>query len=96
MPSILGSMLPTSTIAEQIAKKRKALGLSQTALAKKGTRRPIHLGRPRKRSYGRVGDTKIVNILTSRGLELRLQEASYRRLTLKDLLREASDDSSLN
>jgi transcriptional regulator with XRE-family HTH domain len=84
-------MLLLATIAKDIVDKRKSLGLSQTSLAKKA-----HVGRStldalENGRLGELGYTKIVNILTALGLELRLQETRSRRPTLEDL-REGSDD----
>jgi transcriptional regulator with XRE-family HTH domain len=85
-------MLLIATIAEQIARKRKELGLSQAALAKKA-----HVGRStldalENGRMGELGYTKINNILSALGLELRLQEVSSRRPTLEDLMSEESHD----
>jgi transcriptional regulator with XRE-family HTH domain len=85
-------MLFIATIAEQIARKRKELGLSQAALAKKA-----HVGRStldalENGRMGELGYTKINNILSALGLELRLQEVSSRRPTLEDLMSEESHD----
>jgi transcriptional regulator with XRE-family HTH domain len=85
-------MLPIATIAEQIAHKRKELGLSQSALAKKA-----HIGRStldalENGRMGELGYTKINNILTALGLELRLQETTSRRPTLEELMSEERDD----
>lgn len=85
-------MLLIATIAEQIARKRKELGLSQAALAKKA-----HVGRStldalENGRMGELGYTKINNILSSLGLELRLQEVTSRRPTLEELMSEESHD----
>jgi transcriptional regulator with XRE-family HTH domain len=85
-------MLSLSSIADQIAKKRKTLGLSQTALAEKA-----HVGRStldalENGRMGELGYTKINNILTALGLELRLKEADSRRPTLEDLMNEENHD----
>ncbi len=85
-------MLPISAIAEQIANKRKALGLSQTALAKKA-----HVGRStldalENGRMGELGYTKISNILSALGLEMRIQQASPSRPTLEELMSEESHD----
>ena len=85
-------MLPLSSIAEQIAYKRKALGFSQATLAKKA-----HVGRStldalENGRMGELGYTKINNILSALGLELRLQEASSRRPTMEELMSEGSHD----
>ena len=85
-------MLPISAIAEQIAQKRKTLGLSQAALAKNA-----HVGRStldalENGRMGELGYTKISNILSALGLEMRIQEASSGRPTLEELMREGSHD----
>ena len=85
-------MLPIATIAEQIARKRKELGLSQSALAKKA-----HIGRStldalENGRMGELGYTKINNILSALGLELRLQEIASRRPTLEELMSEEHHD----
>jgi transcriptional regulator with XRE-family HTH domain len=85
-------MLTLTFVAERIAQKRKELGLSQTALAKKA-----HVGRSTLDALenGRIGElgyTKINNILTALGLELRIQEANSRRPTLEELMSEESHD----
>jgi len=85
-------MLPMATIAEEIARKRKELGLSQSALAKRA-----HIGRStldalENGRMGELGYTKINNILSALGLELRLQETASRRPTLEDLMSEEPHD----
>jgi transcriptional regulator with XRE-family HTH domain len=85
-------MLSLTSIAEQIAKKRKALGLSQTALAKKA-----HVGRStldalENGRMGELGYSKTTNILTALGLELRIHEASSSRPTLEELMSERNHD----
>ncbi len=85
-------MLPISAIGEQIAHKRKALGLSQAALAKKA-----HIGRStldalENGRMGELGYTKISNILSALGLEMRIQQASSSRPTLEELMSEQSHD----
>jgi len=85
-------MLLLAFIAELIAQKRKSLGLSQTELAKKA-----HVGRStldalENGRMGELGYTKINNILTALGLELRIQEANSRRPTLEELMSEESHD----
>jgi transcriptional regulator with XRE-family HTH domain len=85
-------MLSLSILAEEIAQKRKALGLSQTELAKKA-----HVGRStldalENGRMGELGYTKINNILCALGLELRIQEAISRRPTLEELMSEVNRD----
>ena len=85
-------MLPIATIAEHIARKRKELGLSQSALAKRA-----HIGRStldalENGRMGELGYTKINNILSALGLELRIQEIASRRPTLEELMSEEHHD----
>jgi transcriptional regulator with XRE-family HTH domain len=90
-------MLTLNSLGEQIATKRKALGLTQPALARKArvglsTLEALENGR-----LGELGYSKITNILTALGLELNLQEASARRRpTLEDLMNEERNDKSLD
>ena len=89
-------MLPLPSIAEQIANKRKTMGLSQAALAQKARISRATLDALENGRLGEIGYTKITNILTALGLELKLQEASARRPTLEDLMNEESDDTGLD
>jgi transcriptional regulator with XRE-family HTH domain len=89
-------MLPLPFLGEQIATRRKALGLTQATLANKArvglsTLDALENGRLRELGY-----SKITNILTALGLELKLQEASADRPTLEDLMQEGRDDQSLD
>ena len=89
-------MLPLFSIGEQIAGKRKEMGLTQPALAKKAR---VGLSTLDALEHGRLGElgySKITNILTALGLELKLQEASARRPTIDDLINEESDDKGLD
>jgi transcriptional regulator with XRE-family HTH domain len=68
------------------------LGLSQAALAKKA-----HIGRStldalENGRMGELGYTKISNILSALGLEMRIQQASSSRPTLEELMSEESHD----
>jgi transcriptional regulator with XRE-family HTH domain len=89
-------MLLLASIAERVASKRKALGLSQTELAKKARISRATLDALENGRIGELGYTKVVNILTALGLELKLQEASARRPTLEELMSEDSDDQGLD
>lgn len=89
-------MLPLSSIGAQIATKRKALGLTQPALARKARIGLSTLDALENGRLGEVGYSKITNILTALGLELRLQEASARRPTLDELIEEGRDDQGLD
>jgi transcriptional regulator with XRE-family HTH domain len=89
-------MLSLSSIAEQIASKRKAMGLSQTALAKKARISRATLDALENGRLGELGYSKITNILIALGLELKLQETSTRRPTLEELIDEESDDQGMD
>ncbi len=89
-------MLPLSSLGEQIAAKRKTLGLTQTMLAKKARVGISTLDALENGRLGELGYSKITNILTALGLELKLLEASAARPTLEELIEEARDDKSLD
>jgi transcriptional regulator with XRE-family HTH domain len=89
-------MLPLSLLGEQIAAKRKTLGLTQPMLAKKAKVGLSTLDALENGRLGELGYSKIINILTALGLELRLQEASARRPTLDELMEEGRDDQGLD
>lgn len=89
-------MLPLPSIGEQIARTRKTLRLTQPALAQKArvglsTLEALENGR-----LGELGYSKITNILTALGLELKLQEARASRPTLEELMEEERDDQGLD
>ncbi len=89
-------MLTISSIGEQIATKRKALRLTQPALAKKARIGLSTLDALENGRLGELGYSKITNILSALGLELKLQEASARRPTLDELLEKDDADQSLD
>ena len=89
-------MLPLFSIGESIAKKRKALGWSQTVLAKKAGVARSTLEALENARLGELGYSKVTNILTALGLELKLQEATARRPTFEDLMNEDQDDQGLD
>jgi len=89
-------MLPLSSLGGQIATKRKALGLTQTALGKKARVGLSTLDALENGRLGELGYSKINNIVAALGLELKLQEASGRRPTLDELMEEGRDDQGLD
>jgi transcriptional regulator with XRE-family HTH domain len=89
-------MLQLFAIGEEITRKRKALGWSQTVLAKRARVARSTLEALENARLGELGYSKITNILTALGLELKLQEASARRPTLDDLMNEEQDDQGLD
>jgi transcriptional regulator with XRE-family HTH domain len=89
-------MLPLSLLGDQIATKRKTLGLTQPKLAEKAKVGLSTLDALENGRLGELGYSKINNILTALGLELKLQEASARRPTLDELMEEGRDDQGLD
>lgn len=89
-------MLLLSSIAEQIRARRKARGLSQSALAQKARVSRATLDALQNGRLGELGYSKITSILAAVGLELKLQEASRRRPTLEELMNEERDDQGLD
>jgi transcriptional regulator with XRE-family HTH domain len=89
-------MLTLFSIGEQIAVKRKALGLSQAALAKQAKIGHSTLDALENGRLGELGLSKIVRLLSALGLELKLQEATGRRPTLEELMEEDRDDQDLD
>ena len=89
-------MLPLSELGERIATKRKTLGLTQPTLAKKARVGLSTLDALENGRLGELGYSKITNILTALGLELKLQEASAGRPTLEELMEEGRDDQGLD
>jgi transcriptional regulator with XRE-family HTH domain len=96
LPDILGIMVPLLSIAKQVVSRRKALGLSQTVLAKKARISRATLDALENGRLGELGYTKLSNILAALGLELKLHEASTRRPTLEELMSEDNDDQGLD
>ena len=89
-------MLPLSSLGEQISAKRKALGLTQPTVARKARVGLSTLDALENGRLGELGYSKITNILSALGLELKLQEASARRPTLDELMDEERDDQGLD
>ena len=88
--------MPLSLLGEQIATKRKTLGLTQSMLAKKARVGLSTLDALENGRLGELGYSKVNNILTALGLELKLQKTSAGRPTLEELIEEARDDQSLD
>ena len=89
-------MLPLSSIGQQIAMKRKALGLTQPMLAQKSRVGLSTLDALENGRLVELGYSKITNILTALGMELKLQETSAERPTLEELIEEGRDDQGLD
>jgi len=88
--------LPLSLLGEQIANKRKKLGLTQPMLAKRAKVGLSTLDALENGRLGELGYSKITNILTVLGVELKLQQASTRRPTVEELMEEGRDDQGLD
>ena len=89
-------MFDLISIGSQIAERRKALKLSQAALALKAgvsraTLDALENGRARE-----LGFSKVTKLLAALGLELTLQTASSQRPTLDELMQEDRDGKSLD
>jgi transcriptional regulator with XRE-family HTH domain len=89
-------VLTLSSIGEQIAAKRRTLGMSQTALAKKAAVGHSTLDALENSRIGELGFSKISRLLSALGVELRLHESTSRRPTLDELMEEERDDQSLD
>ena len=76
--------------------KRKALGLTQPMLAQKSRVGLSTLDALENGRLGELGYSKITNILTALGMELKLQEISAERPTLEELIEEGRDDQGLD
>lgn len=89
-------MLTLTSLGELIAGKRKSLGLSQAALAKRAPIGHSTLDALENNRTGELGFTKITRILSALGMELKLQDANSRRPTLEELMEEERDDQGLD
>jgi transcriptional regulator with XRE-family HTH domain len=85
-------MLLLSALGELIAKRRKTIGLTQRALAQKARVGLSTLDALENARLGELGFTRITNILSALGLELKTQEANTSRPTLDELLEEVRDE----
>jgi len=89
-------MLDLIGLGHQIAERRKALKLSQTALARKAGVSRATLDALENGRSGELGFSKITRLLAALGLELKLHAADSRRPTLDELMQEDRDDQSLD
>jgi transcriptional regulator with XRE-family HTH domain len=89
-------MLTLSALGPQIASRRKDLGLSQSDLAEKAGISRATLDALENGRSGELGFTKVANILSALGLELKVHEANLQRPTLDELLEEDRDDKGLD
>jgi transcriptional regulator with XRE-family HTH domain len=82
------------SLGQQIAERRKKLGLTQFALAQKARVGLSTLDALENGRLGELGFSKVTNILAALGLELKLQEEGAHRPTLEDLMNEENDGQS--
>lgn len=84
------------SIGEQIAARRKVLGLNQAALAKQAKVGHSTLDALENGRLGELGVSKIIRLLSALGLELKIQETAGHRPTLEELMEEDRDDQGLD
>ena len=89
-------MMDIASLGRQIAHRRKDRRLRQGDLAQgagvsRATLNALENGRS-----GELGFNKILKILSVLDLDLRLTEASAKRPTLDDLLKEDADDQGMD
>ena len=88
-------MLLLVDIAEEIAKQRKAAGLSRAELAKRALVSRSTLEALENGRIGELGYAKVNKILTALGMELKLQQMNFSRPTLDELLIENEREDTL-
>ena len=84
-------MLDLPTLGERIAQQRKALKLTQTALANRAKVGRSTIDALENSRMAELGFTKIARILSALKLDIQLTEAARGRPTLEDLLKEDND-----
>jgi transcriptional regulator with XRE-family HTH domain len=89
-------MLTLSSIGEQIAAKRKKLGLSQAELARRASLSRATVDALENSRSGELGFSKVTKLLSALGLGLKLQESGSPRPTLDELMEEDRNDQSLD
>ena len=89
-------MLDLTSIGGQVAERRKRLKLTQTELSRKAGLSRATLDALENGRAGELGFSKVTKLLTTLGLELKLQTASSQRPTLDELMQEDRDDKSLD
>lgn len=89
-------MLNLTSLGQQIAKRRKARGLTQAVLAQNARIGRSTLDALENGRLGELGYSKVTNILAALGLELNVRDAGARRPTLEELMKEEHDDQDLD
>jgi len=83
-------------IGSHVSSRRRTLQLTQSELARKAGVSRATLDALENGRSGELGYSKVANILSALGLELKVQEANRQRPTLEQLLEEDRDDQSLD
>ena len=89
-------MMTLISIGEQIATRRKALGLTQAVLANRAQVGHSTLDALENGRLGELGLLKIIRLLSALGLELKIQEAAGRRPTMEELMEEERGGQGLD
>jgi len=89
-------MSDLTSLGGQVAERRKALKLSQMALARRAGISRATLDALENGRAGEIGFSKLTKVLAVLGLELKLLAAGSERPTLDELLEEDRDDQSLD
>jgi transcriptional regulator with XRE-family HTH domain len=88
-------MLLLADVAQEIAKHRKAVGLSRAELAKRALVSRSTLDALENGRSGELGYAKLNRILTALDQEFKLQELNHSRPTLDELMIENDREDAL-
>lgn len=89
-------MLTLASLGEQIAVRRKKMGMTQAELARKASLSRATIDALENGRAGELGFSKVTKLLSVLGLELKLQDAAARRPTLDELMEEDRNDQSVD
>ena len=85
-------MLSLAAVGSQIAIRRKAIHWTQSDLAQKAGVSRATVDALENGRWGELGFSKVNNILTALGLELRVHDANPGRPTLEELLADRAEE----
>ncbi len=89
-------MVDLNSIGKEIAKRRKALKLNQTELARLAKVSRATLDALENGRSGEMGFSKVTKVLAVVGMELKLQTTRSPRPTMEELMQENADDEGLD
>ena len=89
-------MVDLNSIGKEIAKRRKALKLNQTELARLAKVSRATLDALENGRSGEMGFSKVTKVLAVVGMELKLQTTRSPRPTMEELMQENADDQGLD